>query len=83
LLGLATSDGLIVSLQEGALRAGPAAASDPLDFIIAAPGSQTDAFLATIFLQPLLYKHNYSFTLLFLQDTRVHFSENASAFATG
>ena len=38
--------------QERALRAGSARAADRFDLIVAAPGSQTDALLTSVFLRP-------------------------------
>ena len=52
LIALATAIGVAVSVQETALRRGSARAADKFDLIVAAPGSQTDAVLAAIYLRP-------------------------------
>ncbi len=52
LIALATAIGVAVSAQEAALRRGSARAADKFDLVIAAPGSQTDAVLAAIYLRP-------------------------------
>ena len=52
LIALATAIGVAVSAQEAALRRGSARAADKFDLVVAAPGSQTDAVLAAIYLRP-------------------------------
>ena len=52
LIALATAIGVAVSAQESALRRGSARAADKFDLVVAAPGSQTDAVLAAIYLRP-------------------------------
>ena len=52
LIALATALGVAITSQEKALRTGSAKAADRFDMIVAAPGSQTDALLKTIFLRP-------------------------------
>lgn len=52
LIGVATAVNLVFSIQERSIKFASARASDPFDLIIAAPGSQIDALLATVFLQP-------------------------------
>jgi putative ABC transport system permease protein len=51
LIALATAIGVAVSAQEAALRNGSARAADRFDLLVAAPGSQTDAVLAAIYLR--------------------------------
>ncbi len=51
LIALAVALGVALTAQERALKSGSARASDPFDLIIAAPGSQTDLLLKTIFLR--------------------------------
>ena len=52
LIALATALGVAVSMQERALRQGSARAADKFDLLVAAPGSQTDLLLSTVFLRP-------------------------------
>ena len=49
-LALATGTGLLA--QERALRTASARVTDPFDVVVAAPGSETTALLAALFLQP-------------------------------
>ncbi|AXS40829.1 ABC transporter permease [Breoghania sp. L-A4] len=50
LIAVAVGMGVSITAQERALRKGSARAADRFDLIIAAPGSQTDVLLKTIFL---------------------------------
>ncbi len=52
LIVVATAIGVAISAQEAALRRGSARAADRFDLLVAAPGSQTDATLAAIYLRP-------------------------------
>lgn len=52
LIALAVGLAAAITAQERALRSGSARAVDKFDLIVAAPGSQTDLLLKTIFLQP-------------------------------
>lgn len=52
LIAAAVALGVALTAQERALRRGSARAVDKFDLIVAAPGSQTDVVLSTIFLQP-------------------------------
>ena len=51
LIAIATAINILFSIQENAVRSGTARVSDHFDLIIAAPGSQVDALLSTVFLQ--------------------------------
>ncbi len=51
LIAIATAINILFSIQEQAVRSGTARASNHFDLIVAAPGSQVDALLATVFLQ--------------------------------
>ncbi len=51
LIAIATAINILFSIQEQAVRSGTAQASNHFDLIVAAPGSQIDALLATVFLQ--------------------------------
>ncbi len=51
LIAIATAINILFSIQEQAVRSGTARASNHFDLIVAAPGSQIDALLATVFLQ--------------------------------
>lgn len=51
LIGLATSLGIAVTLQERALRLGSARAAEKFDLIVGAPGSATQLVLSSVFLQ--------------------------------
>ena len=52
LIAVALALGLILTAQERGLRQASARAADPFDVIVAAPGSETTAMLASVFLQP-------------------------------
>lgn len=52
LVALASALGIAISAQERALRQGSARAADGFDLIVAAPGSQTDLLMATVYLRP-------------------------------
>lgn len=52
LIGLATAVTVVFTVQEKALKSGSAQAADKFDLIVAAPGSQVDGLLATVYLQP-------------------------------
>ncbi|MTH62719.1 FtsX-like permease family protein [Paracoccus shanxieyensis] len=52
LIALAVALGIAISVQERALRQGSARAADRFDLIVAAPGSQTDILLSTVYLRP-------------------------------
>ncbi len=52
LIALAVALGVVVSSQERALRQGSARAADKFDLIVAAPGSQTELLLSSVFLRP-------------------------------
>lgn len=52
LIALALALGVAISAQERALRQGSARAADGFDLLVAAPGSQTDLLLSTVFLRP-------------------------------
>lgn len=51
LIAIATAINILFSIQENAVRSGTARASNQFDLIVAAPGSQVDALLSTVFLQ--------------------------------
>ncbi len=51
IIALATALGVIVTLQERALRLGSARAADAFDLVIGAPGSETQLVLSSVFLQ--------------------------------
>ncbi len=51
LIAIATAINILFSIQENAVRSGTARASNHFDLIVAAPGSQVDALLSTVFLQ--------------------------------
>lgn len=53
LIALAVALGIAISAQERAIRQGSARAADRFDLIVAAPGSQTDVLLSSIFLRPV------------------------------
>ena len=50
LIAVALALGLILTAQERGLRQASARAADPFDVIVAAPGSETTAMLASVFL---------------------------------
>lgn len=52
IVALATALGIVVTLQERALRLGSARAADAFDLVIGAPGSETQLVLSAVFLQP-------------------------------
>lgn len=52
LVAITVALGSVISMQERALRQGTARAADRFDLIVAAPGSQTDVLLASVFLRP-------------------------------
>ncbi len=52
IVALATALGVVVTLQERALRLGSARAAAPFDIIVGAPGSETQLVLSAVFLQP-------------------------------
>lgn len=52
LVAITVALGSAISMQERALRQGSARAADGFDLIVAAPGSQTDILLASVFLRP-------------------------------
>ncbi|MBD8554175.1 FtsX-like permease family protein [Rhizobium sp. CFBP 8762] len=52
LVACAAALGIAVTLQERALRLGSARAADAFDLVVAAPGSETQIVLASVFLQP-------------------------------
>lgn len=52
LIALASAVTVVFSIQERAVKFGSARASDPFDLIVAAPASNVDVLLATIYLQP-------------------------------
>ncbi|MCS0503589.1 ABC transporter permease [Ancylobacter mangrovi] len=51
IVALATALGVVVTLQERALRLGSARAADAFDLVIGAPGSETQLVLSSVFLQ--------------------------------
>lgn len=51
IVALATALGVVVTLQERALRLGSARAADAFDLVIGAPGSETQLVLSAVFLQ--------------------------------
>lgn len=51
LVALATALGVAMTMQEKALKRGSAKAADPFEMVIAAPASQTDVLLKTVFLR--------------------------------
>ncbi|HEY9214492.1 MAG TPA: FtsX-like permease family protein [Ancylobacter sp.] len=51
IVALATALGVIVTLQERALRLGSARAADAFDLVVGAPGSETQLVLSSVFLQ--------------------------------
>lgn len=51
IIALATALGVVVTLQERALRLGSARAADAFDLVIGAPGSETQLVLSSVFLQ--------------------------------
>lgn len=51
IIALATALGVIVTLQERALRLGSARSADAFDLVIGAPGSETQLVLSSVFLQ--------------------------------
>ncbi|MCC9620125.1 ABC transporter permease [Thalassospira sp. MA62] len=52
LISIAVAIGVGITAQEQALRQGSATAADKFDILIAAPGSQTEIVMNSIFLQP-------------------------------
>lgn len=52
IIALATALGVVVTLEERALRLGSARAADAFDIVIGAPGSETQLVLSSVFLQP-------------------------------
>lgn len=52
LIALATALGVVVTLEERALRLGSARAAAGFDLVVGAPGSETQLVLSTVFLQP-------------------------------
>lgn len=52
LIALATALGVVVTLEERALRLGSARAAAAFDLVVGAPGSETQLVLSTVFLQP-------------------------------
>ncbi|MDQ0301924.1 FtsX-like permease family protein [Ancylobacter polymorphus] len=52
LIALATALGVVVTLEERALRLGSARAAAAFDLVIGAPGSETQLVLSAVFLQP-------------------------------
>lgn len=52
IVACATALGLVVTLQERALRLGSARAANAFDLVIGAPGSETQLVLSSVFLQP-------------------------------
>lgn len=52
IVAFATALGIVVTLQERALRLGSARAADAFDLVIGAPGSETQLVLSAVFLQP-------------------------------
>lgn len=51
IIALATALGVVVTLQERALRLGSARAAEAFDLVIGAPGSETQLVLSSVFLQ--------------------------------
>jgi len=52
IVALATALGVVVTLQERALRLGSARAADAFDLVVGAPASETQLILSSVFLQP-------------------------------
>ena len=52
LIALASGLGLAIDVQERGIRAGTAGAADRFDLLITAPGNDTSALLAAVYLQP-------------------------------
>lgn len=52
LVAFATALGVVVTLQERALRLGSARAAAAFDLVVGAPGSETQLVLSSVFLQP-------------------------------
>lgn len=52
ILALAVALGVVVTLQERALRLGSARAAAAFDLVVGAPGSETQLILSAVFLQP-------------------------------
>lgn len=52
IVAFASALGIVVTLQERALRLGSARAADAFDLVIGAPGSETQLVLSAVFLQP-------------------------------
>ena len=52
IVALATALGIVVTLEERALRLGSARAANAFDLLIGAPGSETQLVLSSVFLQP-------------------------------
>lgn len=52
IVAMATALGVVVTLQERALRLGSARAAAAFDIIVGAPGSETQLVLSAVFLQP-------------------------------
>lgn len=52
LIAVALALGLILTAQERGLRQASARAADPFDIVVAAPGSEVTAMLASVYLQP-------------------------------
>lgn len=52
IIGLAAALGVMVTLQERAVRLGSARAASAFDLVIGAPGSDTQLVLSSVFLQP-------------------------------
>ncbi|WP_371348337.1 FtsX-like permease family protein [Ancylobacter sp. IITR112] len=52
LIALATALGVVVTLEERALRLGSARAAAAFDLVVGAPGSETQLVLSAVFLQP-------------------------------
>ncbi|MBS9476357.1 ABC transporter permease [Ancylobacter radicis] len=52
IVALATALGVLVTLQERALRLGSARSANAFDLVVGAPGSETQLVLSSVFLQP-------------------------------
>lgn len=52
IVAFATALGIVVTLQERALRLGSARAADAFDLVVGGPGSETQLVLSAVFLQP-------------------------------
>ncbi|GEO81353.1 FtsX-like permease family protein [Pararhodospirillum oryzae] len=52
IIALATALGVVVTVQERALRLGSARAASAFDLVVGAPGSETQLVLSSVFLQP-------------------------------